>query len=293
MKAIEGILPALVTPMDESGAFDEGVFEKLLERVYSAEIDGVYVCGSTGEGLLQPVEQRKRIAQAAVRCSPKGKKVIVHTGAYRTSDAVELTRHAAEVGAAAASSLPPAGAYSFDEIRAYYRTLAAAADVPFVVYHFPAVSPTIATTEQILELCRLPNVIGLKFTDHDFFKLSLIRNSGAVVFNGYDEVLVAGLLMGACGGIGTFYNLVPNLFVEIYRLSQAGCWAEARRVQARVNELIELTVRYPCFPAVKTILRWNGLDCGRCLEPRRSLTADEERGLRSALLESSFSELAG
>jgi N-acetylneuraminate lyase len=290
---VQGILPALVTPFDESGRLAEGPFEQLLERVYSTNIDGVYVCGSTGEGLLQPLEQRKRVVELAVRNTPKGKGVIVHTGAYRTSDAVELTKHAAKAGAAAASSLPPIGAYSFDEIRAYYRALSTAADIPFLVYYFPAVAPAITSAAQLIELCSLPNVTGLKFTDYDFFKMSLIRSTGAAVFNGYDEVLAAGLLMGACGGIGTFYNLVPELFVEVWRLSQAGRFVEARAVQARINELIELTTRYPCFPAVKTILRWSGIDCGDCLEPRRKLTADEENGLRQALLSSSFAELAG
>jgi N-acetylneuraminate lyase len=293
MNEFRRILPALVTPFDESGRFCEAAFERLIDRVYRAPIDGIYVCGSTGEGLLQSVEQRKRVTEAAVRNSPAGKQVIVHTGAHRTADAVELTRHAAQAGAAAVSSLPPAGAYSFDEVRTYYRTVAEASDLPFLVYYFPAFSPAIASAAQILELCALPNVIGLKYTDHDFYRMSLIRNTGAVVYSGYDEVLVAGLLMGACGGIGTFYNLIPELFTEVARLAAQGCWAEARAVQARINELIELTVRYPCVPAVKTILRWSGTDCGRCLEPRRSLTPDEERGLREALLASTFAYLAG
>lgn len=293
MSEIQGILPALVTPFDGEGNLNQPAFEKLLERVYQAPIDGIYVCGSTGEGLLQPVAQRKRITEIAVRNTPPGKQIIVHTGAYGTADAVELTRHAAQSGATAVSSLPPIGAYSFDEVRAYYSALAAASTVPFLVYYFPVVSPAIAGLPQILELCRLPNVAGLKYTDHDFFKLSQIRNAGHVVFNGYDEVLIAGLLMGANGGIGTFYNLVPELFCEVYTLARADRWPEARAVQARINELIELTVRYPCFPAVKTILGWNGIACGRCLEPRRPLTAEEERGLRDALLGSSFAYLAG
>jgi N-acetylneuraminate lyase len=288
-----GILPALVTPFDEQGRFCEPAFEQLLERVYQADVDGVYVCGSTGEGLLQPVEQRKRVAEAAIRCSPPAKHVIVHTGAHRTSDAVELTRHAAKAGAAAVSSLPPAGAYSFEEIREYYRTLATASDVPFLVYHFPGASPVVLGVNQILELCALPKVAGLKFTDYDLYKLSRVRNSGAVVFNGYDEVLAAGLLMGADGGIGSFYNLVPGLFVEVHRQSLAGHWEKARAAQASINELIELVVRYPCFPAIKTILRWGGIDCGRCLEPRRALTPTEERELRAALESSTFAALAG
>lgn len=289
----QGILPALVTPFDTEGRFAEAAFERLMERVYGAAIDGVYVCGSTGEGLLQTVEQRKRVTEAAVKYSPRGKQVIVHTGAHLTRDALALTRHAAECGATAVSSLPPVGPYSFEEVRAYYAALAGEAGIPLLIYYFPAISAAIASLGQILELCALPNVVGLKFTDHDFYKLSRLRKAGAVVFNGYDEVLAAGLLMGASGGIGTFYNLVPELFVEVYRLGQAGRWTEARAVQARINELIEITVRYPVFPAVKTILGWNRIDCGHCLEPRRALAADEERGLRQALRESSFANLAG
>jgi len=289
---IQGILPALVTPFDNDGCFSAPAFERLLQRIYEAGVDGVYVCGSTGEGLLQSVDQRKRVTEVAVRCSPRGKQVIVHTGAHRMCEAIELTRHAAKAEATAVSSLPPPGAWPFDEIRSYYRALCTAADIPFLVYYFPAVSPAITTTGQILDLCSLPNVIGLKFTDHNLYKMSLIRNTGAVVFNGYDEVLVAGLLMGASGGIGTFYNLVPELFVQVHRLARQGCWNEARAVQARINELIELTLRYPCFPAVKALLRWSGIDCGPCLEPRRPLTNEEEHGLRDALLASSFAHLA-
>ncbi|MDX2151215.1 MAG: dihydrodipicolinate synthase family protein [Bryobacteraceae bacterium] len=287
---LHGILPALVTPFDEAGAFLEAPFAALLDRVYQSGVDGVYVCGSTGEGLLQPLEQRMRVTEAAVRHSPAGRHVIVHVGAHRTADAVTLARHAARAGATALSSLPPAGAYSFDEVRDYYRTLAAATDLPFLVYHFPGVSAAAARVEQILDLCALPHVAGLKFTDHDLYKLSLIRGAGADVFNGYDEVLVAGLLMGASGGIGSFYNLVPELFVKLYRLAQDGCWTEARAVQARINELIAIATRYPCFPAVKTLLRWSGLECGRCLEPRRALTPAEETGLREAIARSSFAD---
>ncbi|MBI1896759.1 MAG: dihydrodipicolinate synthase family protein [Acidobacteria bacterium] len=290
MRDLHGIIPAVVTPFDAEEQFKPQVFETLLERVYSAGAHGVYVCGQTGEGLLQPVEQRKRVAEAAVSNSPAGRQIIIHTGAYRTADAVELTRHASRIGATAVSSLPPLGAYSFAEIRAYYEALAAAAEVPLLIYYFPEVCPGIASAEQILELTSIPNIVGLKFTDFDLYRLESIKNSGAVLFNGRDEVLVAGLLMGADGGIGTFYNLVPELFVEVYRLAGANEWRRARAVQARINELIRLTLRFPLFPAVKRMLGWSGIDCGACLAPRRRLSAGEEERLREALAVSSFAE---
>jgi len=185
-------------------------YEALLESVYSAGVDGIYVCGQTGEGLLQSVDQRKRVAEVSLKCSPAGKQVIVHVGAYRTADAVELARHAGRIGVTAVSALPPIGAYSFAEIRRYYEAIAAAADLPLLVYYFPEVSPAIKTAEQILELCSIPNVVGLKFTDFDLYRMRILKQSGKVLFSGRDEVLAAGLMMGADGGIGTFYNVLPE-----------------------------------------------------------------------------------
>jgi N-acetylneuraminate lyase len=285
---LHGILPAVVTPFDADGKFVPAVFERLLDRLYSAGVHGIYVCGQTGEGLLQPVEQRKRVAEVAVRCSPPGKQVIVHTGAFRTSDALELTKHASRLGVAAVSSLAPLGPYSFAEIRAYYQALAAISQVPLLVYFFPEVNPVISTPEQAFELCSIPNVAGLKFTDFDLFRMSGIKNSGAIVFNGRDEVLVAGLLMGADGGIGSFYNLVPELFVQVYELACANEWARARTVQERINELIRIVYHFPAFPAIKRILRWSGLDCGECIEPKRALQPTEEARLRQLVAGSSF-----
>ena len=292
MSSFHGILPAVVTPFDDGERFAAAVFERLLERLYAQGIHGVYVCGSTGEGLLQSVAQRKQIAEVAVHCSPKGKQVILHVGAHNTGDAVELTRHAARIGVHAISSLPPAGSYSFAEIRAYYQGIAAVSDLPVLVYYFPEICPTVSSTEQILELCEIPNVAGLKFTDFDLYKMSILRRHGRVVFNGRDEMLVAGRLMGANGGIGSFYNLVPELFLQVYELTESGRWKEARAIQDRINELIEIVLRFPGIPAIKTVLAWSGIDCGQCLKPRRALNAAEESQLRTLLSQSSFAESA-
>lgn len=290
MSSLRGIFPALVTPFDAEERFQTKPMEALLQRVYTCGVHGVYVCGQTGEGLLQPVEQRKRVAEVAVRNTPTGKQVIVHVGSYRTADAVDLTRHASRIGARAVSSLAPLGNYSFPEIKAYYQAIAAVAEVPVLIYYFPEVCPGLASAEQILELASIPSVIGLKFTDYNLYLLSLLRREGLVVFNGRDEVLAAGMVMGASGGIGTFYNLVPDWFVKVYELSQAGKYAEAVQVQDRINELIRVTLKFPAFPAVKRALAWSGIDAGNCLGPRCSLSTVEESGLCASLRKSFGSE---
>jgi len=288
-EALSGILPAVITPFDQAGDFAVGAFERLVVRLYAAGVDGLYVNGQTGEGLLQSVEQRKRVAEAAVRLTPPGKQVIVHVGAHRTADAVELARHAAKIGAHAVSSLPPPGPYSFAEVRAYYEAVAAASELPVLVYYFPAVSAGVRTLEEIEQLLAIPKVVGLKFTDFDLYKVSVLKRHGCrTVFNGHDEVLAAGLLMGADGGIGSFYNLIPELFVEVFRLARENRWEGARQVQLRINELVEIGLRFPLIPAIKTILSWQGIACGEALAPRRPLTAAESQRLRDMLRRSSF-----
>jgi N-acetylneuraminate lyase len=283
IEKFRGIMPAIVTPLDHEGRFNPEAFSRLIERFVSAGVDGLYVCGQTGEGWQQPVHQRKLVAEAAVRNCPPGKTVIVHVGAQSLSEAMELARHASTIGAHAISSLPPAGSYTFEEIRQYYRDLAASVDIPLLIYYFPSLAPALRTVDQILELCRLPNVAGLKYTDSDLFKVWEIRRAGAVVFNGSDEMLVAGLIMGANGGIGSIYNLVPEHFVSLYRHAAASRWQEAQTIQNSINELISVILRFSVNPAVKVILKWSGINCGTCIAPRRSLTAIEEEELRDRL----------
>jgi N-acetylneuraminate lyase len=212
----------------------------------------------------------------------------VHVGAWQTAEAVALARHAARSGAHAVSSLPPSAAYSFAEVRAYYEAIAAASDLPVLVYYFPEFSRAVSTLDQILELCSIPNVVGLKFTDFDLYRLSLISRSDFVIFNGRDEAFAAGVLMGASGGIGSFYNLIPELFVEVWNAARTGDYAKARAVQDRINDLISAVLRFPMLPALKTLLTWSGVPCGPAVAPRRRLATHEEQQLRAAITESGF-----
>jgi len=182
------------------------------------------------------------------------------------------------------------GSYSFSQIKEYYGRLAAITEIPLLIYFFPELCPAVNSAEHVAELCELPNVAGLKFTDFDLYKLATIKDTGVTVFNGRDEVLAAGLLMGADGGIGTFYNLIPELFVELYRLTRADQWLKARAVQMKINELIRLTLRFPAIQAVKQMLTWSGIDCGPCLGPQPVLTYDERCRLSEGLAASSFAD---
>ncbi len=283
MTNLHGILPAILTPLHEDETLNVKAFELLIEHLYGEGVDGIYVCGNTGEGLLLPPELREQATEIAVRTSPQGKQVIVHTGAHNAKDALRLTAHASRTGVAAVSALPPGAGYSFAEVKSYYEALAAAStDAPFLVYFFPSMAPPMSI-DQIEQLCDIPNVAGLKFTSFDFYTMRQLRLRGSVVFNGPDEMLAAGLLLGADGGIGTTYNIMPKLFLELYQHARANRWPEAVAVQDRINRLIRILLSVPTIAACKQIMTWRGIACGHAAGPRRHLTGDEVTWLRTQL----------
>ena len=221
----------------------------MLARVYAAGVHGIYVGGTTGEGPLQSAAERKAVIDAAVAYSPAGKHVMIHVGASSPTEAIDLAAHAARAGAHAISSLPPlGGSFNFDEIRDYYHALGAESALPLVVYYFPQLAPALATRAQLTAICELPNVAGFKFTDFDLFTLSLVRRPGLAGFNGRDEVLAAGLLMGADGGIGTFYNLVPELFVKIYDLGPRGTMGRGASDPGERQRVDRVHAAFPAVP---------------------------------------------
>lgn len=137
-KTLEGILPAIVSPHDGRDRFDAAAFEKQAHFLYEAGVHGLYVCGGTGEGYLMRLDERKSAAEIAVRASGGIGHVIVHVGAQAARDAIELSEHAAKIGAAAIASIPPIGR-DYKELLTWYRDLTLTG-LPTFVYHIPGLT---------------------------------------------------------------------------------------------------------------------------------------------------------
>lgn len=288
---ISGILPALATPLDSSGAIRTEVAAQLVKHLYREGVDGLYVGGQTGEGWQINPYERKLLTEIAVRNSPAGKHVIVHVGAMRIAEAIDLAQHAAATGATAVSSLPPPGAANAAELVDWYRRLAAGSPLPLYVYYFPSLSPAVKSSADLEALCRIENVAGLKYTADNLDWMAETVRLGANVLFGRDEVLATGLLAGAHGGIGTYYNVVPRWFLDLYAAAKAGEWEQAARTGERIRRLIQICLRYPAVSGCKVILRWQGFDCGPVLSPRLNLSEEQEAALRAGLIAAGFGEL--
>jgi N-acetylneuraminate lyase len=207
-----GLWPAMLTPLDSSEQPNLEEAEKLVELFVQQELDGLYVLGSTGQGPLLSVANRRRFAECVVRAAGGRIPVMVHVGAVATEDAVELARHAASIGADAISSVGPIYyRITADGVFEHYRRIGAAGELPFFVYHLSMVNTlTLGGEEYVDRLLEIPSIAGMKFTDRDLFQLGLICSHAGDrlrLFSGADELLCQAALSGAGGAIGTFYNV--------------------------------------------------------------------------------------
>lgn len=281
-----GIMPALASPLEETGDVKEGTLRALLRYMIPTGVTGFYLCGATGEGVVMRSGARKRLAEIAVEECRGRAHVIDHIGAVDLRTAVDLARHAASIGVDAISSVPPFFyGYSEEEILSYYGALAKACDLPLIVYASPLVNTQI-TANLVSKLLAMPHVIGVKFTSYNYFEMRRIKelDGGNInVINGPDETLLCGLAMGADGGIGTTYNVMPRVFVRIYDAFRKGDLSCAQENQFKANRLISLMIKYGVLASMKEILAVMGFDAGYCTFPLKRLSAEEVSGLRKDL----------
>ncbi|MFN0051596.1 MAG: dihydrodipicolinate synthase family protein [Planctomycetales bacterium] len=269
-----GLWPAMLTPLDAKGRPALKEAEKLVELFVQQRLDGIYLLGSTGQGPLLSPAERQLVADCVVRAAAGRIPVMVHVGAVSTDDSVELARHASRIGAAAISSVGPiyyrVGA---DVVFEHFRRIGAAGELPFFVYHLSGVSsPSLGGREYVDRLLGLPNVAGMKFTDRDLYQLGLICAYGGdrmQVFSGADELLCQAVLCGACGAIGTFYN-VWGLSCRAARQKVVGGDVEAgsRFMRAFQMALDEVLASQSIWAFLQGAMRIkHGIEIGQCRAP--------------------------
>lgn len=295
MKKLEGIIPATITPFSEDGRFDPPAMRRIVNHQLAAGVDGLYVCGGTGEGLLMTPDERQEALETVLDEVDGRALVIAHIGAFRVDETMVLARHASQAGADAIAALPPAYFYVPDEVTLvrYYTEIAEASEVPVLIYNIPQ-RTGIAMTEDLFELfLGVENIVGMKDSSGDIASLGRFMTKGedVVIFEGNDSVLLPGLLAGACGGIGASYNIMPQLLVRLWEAFQAKDIDVAASTQLRVNETIRAFTPWDLLGSIKQILSWMELDCGEPRTPNRSLTEDETARLREALEAAGFFEL--
>ncbi|MBR2309903.1 MAG: N-acetylneuraminate lyase [Oscillospiraceae bacterium] len=275
---LQGIYTALLTPFDSNDKINEKALVQLIQHNIKLGVQGFYVGGSTAEAFLLTTEERKQVMDIC-KAAAGDKKLIAHIGSISEKEALELALHAKELGYDAISSVAPFYyKFSFEEIKNYYFRLAEKSGMPVVVYHFPAFSGVSMGVKEIAAFLEDDRFIGIKFTSNDFFTMEQVRAKfpNKLVFNGYDEMMLAGLSMGADGGIGSTYNFMADKFVKIRELFEVGDIAQAQKIQKEANRIITILCQIGVMQAEKEVLNQLGIDFGNCRKPFSEPTQEQK-----------------
>jgi dihydrodipicolinate synthase/N-acetylneuraminate lyase len=270
---LHGAIAASVTPLANGGAsLDEDAFGPLVEFLAAGGVDGILACGTTGEGILLSLEERKRATELFLAARPSGFAVAAHCGAQTTADTVALAGHAAAAGADTVAVIAPPY-FELDErsLVEHFRSAAdACAPLPFYLYEFAARSGY-AIPVTVIERLRdvAPNLAGLKVSDAPFGRVEPYLLEGLDVFIGSEPLVLQGLERGAAGAVSGLAAAFPELIAPLVHERSP----EAHRAAVRIRGVLD---RIPFHAALKVILAERGLPVRADVRaPLRSLTPEE------------------
>lgn len=267
----KGIFPALLTPFDKDDNVCQKSVAKLIKYNLQKGVNGFYVGGSTGEGLLLTKEERIQLFDYSAQANEGKSTLIAHVGTLNTKHAIEMAKKAEELGFDAISAVAPYYySFSVDAIKTYYYEIASSVNIPMIIYNFPGANGFHLNKQIAEEMFKSnKNFVGIKHTTQDLFALQQFKTMQAdpLVYNGFDEMLLGGLSMGADGGIGSTYNFMAEDYLEIYKLFNENNVAKAQEIQNKVNEVINVLIKYGVFASEKYILDCIGIEMGPCRKP--------------------------
>ena len=269
---LRGAIAAAVTPMRDGGrSLDEDSVAPLVGFLADGGIDGILTCGTTGEGVLLTVDERRRMTELCLEARPAGSAVAVHAGAQTTADTVKLASHALAAGADAVAVIaPPYFPLDERELIDHFSLAAAACDpLPFYVYEFigrsgyPVPVPVI---ERLRD--EVPNVAGLKVSDTPFEAVKPYLIDGLDVFVGFEPLVLDGLAAGAVGAVSGLASAWPEVTAELVHgrseaaharvmalrdgLDGIGLPAAAKHLLAESGVIAHPDVRAPLRPLTDT-----------------------------------------
>ncbi|GAB3254211.1 dihydrodipicolinate synthase family protein [Arthrobacter pigmenti] len=281
-----GILTALSTPFDDNGHIDYGRLRSHIDRTIDGGVDGVVVCGSTGEFAAMSPTERRELVEAVVDHVSGRVPVVAQTGAVSTAEAIELSRHAQQAGADVIMLVTPYyEPLSLEETIDYLRTVAAAVELPVMLYNMPAATGVNLDAETAGSLAReVENIRYIKDSSTNMEQaLQLIHHHSdhLKTFIGWDSLIFSALSEGAAGAVAGAASVLPHELVSVHRKLAAGDVAGARAEWERIYPLIDGMISLPFISAIKSALRDLGAPIGSPRHPTADLTAEQAEGVRS------------
>lgn len=287
IKKYQGVIPAFYACYDEKGDISPEGVRALVKHLAEKGVRGLYVGGSSGECIYQSVAERKLVLENVMaEAKNHDLTIIAHVACNNTKDSQELAAHAESLGVDAIASIPPIYFHLPDHaIAAYWNAMSAAApNTDFIIYNIPQLAGVALNLGLLNEMRKNPRVVGVKNSSMPTQDIQMWKDAGGedfVVFNGPDEQFISGLAMGATGGIGGTYAVMPELYIKIWDLFQEGKMAEAAQIQNECCRIIYAmcACHGNLYAVMKEIIKKQyGLDMGGVRAPLANLIdADMEK----------------
>ena len=288
---LHGLIAAPFTPFRPDGELALGVIPQQAALLAHNGVNGAFVCGTTGEGHSLTTAERLQVVKTWRDSIPDSVKLVVHVGHLCLHESCQLAAHAAQIGADAIATIAPSffKPTGIAELVAWCERVAAAAPgLPFYYYHMPAMTGVNISVAEFLATAngRIPTLAGVKFTHENLMDYGVAGTTAGGRYSmlfGRDEILLAGLSLGADGAVGSTYNFAAPLFHRLIRAFDSGDLATARIEQRRAQQFIDVLHRHGGLSAGKAAMKLIGIDCGPMRLPLRSVAPDRLEGLRAEL----------
>ena len=266
---INGVIPAMITSFNKDENINKEGIRKTINYLISEKVNGLYITGSTGETFLMSQDEKKQVIEIIVEEVNGRVPVIAHIGSIGTKITTELGQYAEKIGVDALSALPPFYyGFSNDEIFSYYKDISNTTNLPITIYNISHAH--LMDLDMLKRLAAIKNVKGVKYTAPTHFNFNKIKKEvgeNFKIYSGMDEMSLSGLISGADGIIGSFYNLMPEMFVDIYAKVKEGNINAAKKIQEKINIIILYALGKSGYPFIKMGLNWLGIDSGYVRKP--------------------------
>lgn len=290
MTQLHGVIPYLVSPVDQAGEIDRAALTALCEHLIGSGVHGLCALGSTGEFAYLDFRRREAVVRTVVEAAAGRVPVVAGVASTATADAVAQARRWAALGADGILAMLEAYFPVPDEgVVSFFTAVADATDRPTTLYTNPTFQRSDLSLSAIERLSHHPNVRWIKDASTNTGRLLSIlnRTEGRIgVFAASSHVTAAVMLLGGAGWMAGPSCLVPRQSVRLYELCRAGRWDEAMALQRELWAVNEVFARFNLAGAVKAGLRLQGLDCGDPVPPQAPLPPEAVAAVRDALARS-------
>ncbi|WP_309491466.1 dihydrodipicolinate synthase family protein [Trinickia mobilis] len=277
------LLAAVFTPFDDKGFLNLEVIRVQAQRLIDDDVDGAFVCGTTGEGMSMTIDERKAVAAKWMDEAGKKLQILVHVGHACLADARDLAAHAQAIGAAGIAAVPPfflKPVNAEDVAACMVKVAEAAPHLPFYYYHVPmATGINIPASEVVARLDGvIPNFAGVKYTGDDLVDLEKIAKlclPKHTVYFGRDDLLIDAMNLGVRGAVGMSYNFAGKHFRRLFRAYQAGDRDRAASLQSDAKTMVSLAFPHGLANVLKAISVQARVNCGPTRLPLHTISSEE------------------